>query len=311
MLKEQYKVQQELQRGIQNNNATHVARVPFLPSSFPDNPYSIPYLEVSDFIPLSRILQDADLYYDLRHWLRIDPSCCAQLPYADETVFHFRNFLTEFEGRKPQGERQERLRLNFRELTPDDTAHYLFGPPPTLSQSMSNKDNSKHNNNNNHSASTRMAIISRYARTATPYVQALKDQDWEVRLIQNHSGIQDFCFAMSTKATFVGVAHSTFALMAGLLGNASTVRWYYLNYTMGDQGKTSTSFHYTNKDHNHSTLSTLGLLEQKRTFFPLYPSVLDSPRREFRQELFRPSGFMTVESLKQKSNALLASNPEK
>ena len=92
LLKEQYDAEQELQHGFRSNS-THVP----LPSSFPDNPYSIPFLSMSKFMPLSGILQDADLYYDLRNWYRIDPSCCAQIPYENETVFHFRNFLTEFE----------------------------------------------------------------------------------------------------------------------------------------------------------------------------------------------------------------------
>ena len=275
LLKEQYEAEQELQRGIPSNS-TYIP----LPSSFPDNPYSIPLLSMVMFTRLNAIMQDADLYYDLRDLLRIDPSCCAQQPYDDETVFHFRNFRKELGVRK-----NKPLEPKFWEIPPGDAAHHLFGPPPTVSPSMSNIGDSK--NNNSHSASNRMAIISRYADTAIPYAQALKEQGWEVRLIHNQSGIQDFCFAMSTKTTFVGVAHSTYAQMAGLLGNASTVRWYYLNHTMGRQGQSSTSFHY---NHNNGRL---GLLDQKRTFFPLDPSVPDSPRREFRQELFRPSEFIT------------------
>ena len=259
-------------------------------------------------MPLSGILQHADLYHDLRHWLRIDPSCCAQLPYEDETVFHFRNFVTEIEVLNKSTTKER-----FGELTPGDTAQHLFGPPPPLSHSisshMSSTSTSKHQNN--HSASSnRIAIISRYPSTATPYAQALHDQGWKVQVIQNQSGIQDFCFAMSTQATVVGVAHSTFVQLPGLLGNASTVRWYYLTQTMGKQRQSSTKFCYETKDRNHLTSSAVGLVEQKRTFFPLDPSVLNSPQQEFRQELVCPSGFITGQSLKQQSDALLVSTPD-
>ena len=73
LLKQQYKAEQQLHRGIPSNNSTHIP----VPSSFPDNPYSIPFLYVTEKMTLSGILQHADLYHDLRHWLRIDPSCCA------------------------------------------------------------------------------------------------------------------------------------------------------------------------------------------------------------------------------------------
>ena len=305
LLKEQYEAeqQQERSRGIPNK-ATH--DVP-LPSSVPDsNPYSIPFLSVSKFLSPSVILQDQELYYDLRHWFRIDPSCCAQRPYDNETVFHFRNFVTEFERINLSNPKQR-----YRELTPADTAQHLFGPPPPPNLSQSPLGNSNNSTNHTHSAN-QMAIISRYPSTATPYAQALTDQGWMVRVIQNQSGIQDFCLALSTKATLVGVAQSTFAQLAGLLGNASTVRWYYLTETMGDQASASTWFQYhpTNtpnnrKDNLDSSVAGGGLVEQNCTFLALDPSVRDSPRREFCHQLVSPSGTMTGKSLQQQSNALL------
>ena len=305
LLKEQYEAQQqqERSRGIPNK-ATH--DVP-LPSSVPDdNPYSIPFLSVSKFLSPSVILQDQELYYDLRHWFRIDPSCCAQRPNDNETVFHFRNFVTEFERINLSNPKQR-----YRELTPADTAQHLFGPPPPPNLSQSPLGNNNNNTNHTHSAN-QMAIISRYPSTATPYAQALTDQGWMVRVIQNQSGIQDFCLALSTKATLVGVAQSTFAQLAGLLGNASTVRWYYLTETMGDQASASTWFQYhpTNtpnnrKDNLDSSVAGGGLVEQNCTFLALDPSMRDSPRREFCHQLVSPSGTMTGKSLQQQSNALL------
>ena len=204
------------------------------------------------------VLRDWKLYQELRQWFQIkldSPHCCQERAEHDEIVFHFRNFVTEIHMDK------FRTLHDFIELSPNDTAEYLFGLHhyPLLldndgdgSDDFSDRGRRKNNNHNNTSVDSvsnhnnintttnnnnkhfprKIALISRFSETATPHVVALQNHGWQVRLIQKQSGIQDFCFALSARRELVGVRKSTYAQWAGLLGNSSQVRWYQVSQTL-------------------------------------------------------------------------------
>ena len=245
LLKQQYQAKQEQQQQQNGRRSSMSFPVP-LPSSFSNNPYSIPFLTVTEMLSPQLILEKDDnlLYHELRHWFRMRPSCCPLRADPNETIFHFRNFVTEVAKPLP---RHEHL---LGELSPHDAAHYLLGrpPPPSSSNNPQATNRSRHNSSimNQQSANTttnsqnRLAILSRFPKTALPHAHTLQAHGWNVRLIANQSGVQDFCFALSTQATFVGFSKSTYAWWAGLLSNATLVRWYK-TVPAGDDKATTTS----------------------------------------------------------------------
>ena len=173
--------------------------------------YSLPYLTSRTFMDHRSMLQDSALYHELRDWFQINttlPQCCGWRAESDEVVFHFRNFITEI--------RRASIRdaHNFVELSPNETAQYLFG--------------SNHRRYGNHTLKTKrkMALISRFPDTATPFVETLRADGWTVRQIEGQSGMEDFCFALSAQRELVGLQVSTYTQWAGFLGNATGVRLY-------------------------------------------------------------------------------------
>ena len=346
LLQQQYQAQQQQQYQAQPYKNSTSGAIP-LPSAWTshsspnDSYYSIPYLTATEFVPRHAVLQSAALYHELRTWFRLDQAssslCCRARPYPDETVFHFRNFVTEI--RRPDIRRAH----DFVELSPHDTAHALLLPAPTTTRNRNNHTNHTHHH------SPRVAILSRFPHTATPYVQALQQVGWQVRLLEHQTGVQDFCFAVSAQHTLVGLEKSTYTTWAGLLGQAATVRWYRIDQQNNDNPNqknkqnpqsrvpvSSSSFHNTNNHNNNNQTQTLVFgsnhlstttilpvsnLLQERTLIPVDP-LLSSPTalsssssslssesppqrpRAFYREVYRQSDPMTTESLQQESNAL-------
>jgi hypothetical protein len=143
-----------------------------------------------------------DKYYDAyRAAFKFDPACCLALPDADETIFHFRNFLHEMP--------KKGIQYGFAELGPNQTARDLFA----------------HLN-----AGDKVAIITRFDATfAQPYVDALERKGLQVRVVTGQTGVQDLCFLKSAEKEIVGSSVSTYFLWAGILGNAATVRVYSID----------------------------------------------------------------------------------
>lgn len=97
------------------------------------------------------------------------------------------------------------------ELHPTQTANQLFG---------------------HLHAGDQVAITTRTINDDTQqYRTALEQKGLSVRIITNQTGVQDFCFLSKTKNHLVGTTRSTFVFWAGLLGNASSVTLYSLDYT--------------------------------------------------------------------------------
>lgn len=200
--------------------------------------YSLPYLTTTSFkLHPPYLLNNESVYRDLREFLRFrDESvdCCPTRVGPDETVFHLRNFFTELQHKTPQFRKAH----DIIELSPKETADLVFGeggkgPPPT--------DHTT--NTNSHTGgqtaigraigtrrnSSKIVVIGRFAETSQPYVEALQSQGWKVQFVEGQTGVQDFCVALSATHTLVGLRRSTFAFMAGLLGNATTVRLYHVS----------------------------------------------------------------------------------
>eukprot|EP00980_Cylindrotheca_fusiformis_P020435 scaffold7489_cov96-Cylindrotheca_fusiformis.AAC.2 len=141
-----------------------------------------------------------DLMYDeLRAFFEVDrKSICKKAPEPDENVFHFRNFITEMP--------REAIIKGFEELDPNMTARYLFA---------------------NYTSGEKVAIVSRFEQNTAKYERALKDiKGIKARYIKHQTGDQDFCFLLKAKKELIGVKDSTFALVAGYLGDAKRVRLY-------------------------------------------------------------------------------------
>ncbi|ACI65474.1 predicted protein [Phaeodactylum tricornutum CCAP 1055/1] len=159
------------------------------------------------FLMTSKDLIVDKYYEDIRRIYQFDESCCIDVPDTDESVFHFRNFVTE-------GARIGN-RLNFKELAPDQVANELFA----------------HLN-----PGDKVAITSRYPddfRTRM-IVEAFEKRNIRVRVVGPRSGVADFCFLMHAQKELVGTAMSSFLIWAGLLGNATKVRAYTAMMSTGN-----------------------------------------------------------------------------
>lgn len=152
----------------------------------------LPYISSNEMVDWHTL----DTYRkELWEWLRFDHAACCPtsdiLPSADESVFHFRNFLTELKNGTTS--------LGFDELSAHATATYLFGK-------LSEGD--------------KVAITTRFDNSVTQeYVQSLRtERQADVRVLSGHSATEDFCFLTQAKKELVGGQRSSFFVWAAYLG---------------------------------------------------------------------------------------------
>lgn len=101
------------------------------------------------------------------------------------------------------------VRLGFAEMEPDEAARRLLG---------------------HLEPGDRVAVVSRFdAVSEAPLVHALSRRGLRVRLVQDQTGVQDFCFLMHARRELIGPGKSTFFFWAAVLGNATRVRSYWLD----------------------------------------------------------------------------------
>lgn len=173
--------------------------------------YSLPYLVAKRFAQPQEILENATIYQEIRSLFEFNHrNCCREKAQPDEMVWHFRNFATDIQ-------RPAVLQQHL-ELSPLDTARILLLP------------DSPQDNNNRSRIPKQIAIISRFTNEELDhYVEALQQRQQhsqgQIRVLRGQTGVQDFCLALSA-FYLVGMTTSTYALWAGILGNATTVRWY-------------------------------------------------------------------------------------
>ncbi len=165
-----------------------------------DSPIRLPYLysETLDAFPM------IDRYYDqIRDLMQFNDSlCCIQVPGADDSVFHFRNYESEMPERRAYD-------MGFAELSPSKVAKEVFG---TLT------------------SGNRVQITTRiFNQKARNYAEALQQRGINASVVTDQSAVQDFCFLKLARKEVVGSARSTFVMWAALLGDAHDIRLYHVH----------------------------------------------------------------------------------
>jgi hypothetical protein len=127
--------------------------------------------------------------------------------------------------------RRKGSKYGFEELSPSRAASVLFA---------------------NHTPGDKVAIISRFPDRLNKYKEALEARGLVVRLINGQSGTEDFCFLLRAQKEIIGVATSTYATFAGILGDAKKVRLYSVDSPArrgpGSYSKLFTYYNYTNEE---------------------------------------------------------------
>lgn len=123
---------------------------------------------------------------------------CKATPDPDETVFHFRNFLSEM----PRG-----LDKGFEELDANKTAKELFA---------------------NHKPGEKVAIVSRGGKNVNKYIEALETiRGLKVRYIKGQTGNEDFC---------VGRTFQNSNMSLDRFSELLTLHFFFLVSTKGTEG---------------------------------------------------------------------------
>jgi hypothetical protein len=198
-----------LQQQTENPNVTEIQEPP-------NANVSLPFLTSHDMSILDVLVDE--FYHEIRQWFKLDESavaCCKERPDKDETVFHFRNFIAES---------KQLLKKGYQELDPNSTAEVLFA---------------------NLRPGDMIAIVSRFTRNLQPYVTALESKGVSVRVVQNQTSVQYFCFLQSTKKELVGATMSSSVQWAAILGNAEQTRLYAVNSTWTQKRGPGLFRHYT------------------------------------------------------------------
>lgn len=168
---------------------------------------SLPYLTSKGL----RYHGAVDEYYnEIRQLFNFNEGSCCQArseagddsnsidpPYDDEIVLHVRMFEREILG------------MGFHELNPKQIATLLF---------------------TRYDFNRSIAIVSR--EQSTEYVSELRQRGFvKIRQVHLKTPMEDFCFMMRTKYHLIALKMSTFAAWAGLLSNATKLRFYSVNST--------------------------------------------------------------------------------
>jgi hypothetical protein len=96
----------------------------------------------------------------------------------------------------------------FAELGPEQTANDLFGHLKT---------------------GDKVAIVSRFSKEhAQSHIDALERRGLQVRYVTGQTGVQDFCFLMSTQKEMIGPLISTYFAWASFLSNSTRIVAYSL-----------------------------------------------------------------------------------
>lgn len=94
----------------------------------------------------------------------------------------------------------------YEELSPNKTANELF----------------THLN-----SSDKVAITTRFGGdNVAPYVSAMKERGLQVRVIDDQTGTQDFCFLLTAQKELVGTLMSTYVMWGAILGDTKRANLY-------------------------------------------------------------------------------------
>jgi hypothetical protein len=150
----------------------------------PNATISVPYLTTNRMLCNGKLL---DMYIEeIQDLFEFDSDrCCGIKPDADESVFHYRGFLTEL--------KQNVKKKGYEEVSPNQTANVLFRHLKT---------------------GDKIAILSRFP--ADDHVAALRERGFIVRQVAQ-SAVKDFCFLLHAQKELVGTQMSTFVIWAAYL----------------------------------------------------------------------------------------------
>jgi hypothetical protein len=192
-------VLENLQALLKETNDTFPLPLEQQPGGVDDN-IRLPFVHANEMVGLHFLEQYREKFLDL---FQFDQEACCnpgESPAPDESVFHFRNFLSELKGATKE--------LGFQELDPQRTASQLFG---------------------NLMPGDKVAITTRFHNEVTQkYVHAMEKRGLTVRVIAGQSAVQDFCFLQQSQKELVGLHKSSFFTWAAYLGQYTiqTIRSY-------------------------------------------------------------------------------------
>mmetsp|Transcript_7901 Transcript_7901/g.19055 ORF Transcript_7901/g.19055 Transcript_7901/m.19055 type:complete len:495 (-) Transcript_7901:357-1841(-) len=203
--------QTEIEKGLEFL-ATKLLQDPKRPKQDDDDdnskqgPIRLPYMlsQTLDAFPL------IDKYYtQIREMMTFDNAkCCNRLPEPNEYVFHYRNYQSELP-------RTRAYDMGFAELSPQKTAKELFGHLKKASSA---------------GVAAKVAITTRIPnQVARNQVEALEQEGVQAYLVEDQTGVEDFCFLKESQKELVGNARSTFVFWAGLLGTVPKARLYHVD----------------------------------------------------------------------------------
>ena len=180
--------------------------------------YSLPYLTSYSSSVKDIPLEEEELQR-IRHLFQFDrknPNCCSieiAPPYENETVFHLRNFVTE-NKKLLSTTKSGSGGIRYHEITPKQIVPWLSG-----GALIPGKDS--------------IALVGRYMDSdyAKQFQYELTTNGgYSVRMIQNQTTAQDFCFMLQTKRELIASKQSTFAQWIELLmfdGNTNVPTTFY------------------------------------------------------------------------------------
>ena len=178
---------------VANTSTTHPP-----PVLSADANITLPFVISKLFAGADMIDRFYDRLKDLFEYDVTNPDCCGPLAHPSEHIFHARGFEMEM------GEALAK-RLNMLELSPDKTVKELL---------------------RNHLKDDKIAVLSRFPSFGQLYVDRMRIEGLDARLVETINGEHSFCFLMSGKKEIVGSALSTFMKWASYLGNSSKARIY-------------------------------------------------------------------------------------
>ena len=119
-------------------------------------------------------------------------------------------------------------------------------------------------------AGQKIAMTTRFANEpiVQDYQNAMQAQGFQVRIVANQTGVQDFCFLLKAQQELLGVAKSTYARWAAFLGDAERVQLYALDNVGSHEFIRSTmQFPWTNPE------------IRRRIQFPVFASTASSSKQ--------------------------------
>ena len=184
-----------------NKFARVVANTSHPPPPLPiDANITFPFIISNLFARVEMIDRYFDKLEDLFEYDWSNPDCCGPTALPNEHIFHARGFEMEMGTERA-------TKSNMLELSPNKTVTELL---------------------KNYQRDDRIAVLSRFPSFGQLYVDRMRSEGLDARVVETINGEHSFCFLMSGRNEVVGSSMSTFLKWASYLGNTSKSRIYFL-----------------------------------------------------------------------------------